>query len=114
MISRHKVATANKVLSKISSLSKGLKLTLEMYSNGREQGYSLLDSEGVWPMKKVAFSESRTTDKVVVLCGTANDFDMQGNIPSDSVYKNRKLFLPTEIDKAAQFIIDYLSSDTKK
>lgn len=107
MIDRHKLSVANKVLNAISRLSKGHKFILETYSNGREQGYALLIDKTY--SKKVAFSESRGSDHIVVFFGNSDDFDFIGNVPSYNVYKTAKFFSPYETEKAANFIIEQLT-----
>jgi hypothetical protein len=104
---------ADKVLKQFISRWKSLKfpsiypeefnLYLEPYQNGREHGWSLS-----YKMRKVAFSEYRNSDQIVVYCGTLADFHLQGNVPSDKVYKRREMFSSEEVDfeNVVQFIID--------
>lgn len=80
-------------------------LLTEPYCNGREQGFSVSN----WKTNnKVSFSESRNSDQIVVYFGKSTDFSMQGNTPSEELYKNKMFFDCLEVEKAADFIIDHL------
>lgn len=81
-------------------------LICEPYCNGREQGFTLLN----WKTsKKVAFSEARGSDSIVVYFGKDTDFSMQGNSPSEETYKiNRSLFDCLKVEEAADFVINHL------
>ena len=59
------------------------------YSNGRENGYHLTTFD---VSRSVSFSEFRNTDQIVVYTGRTIDFSMQGNVPSEDVYNNKKFF----------------------
>lgn len=61
------------------------------WSNGREQGYYLQAS--IWNLKKgercsaaCVFSEARSSDSALVVCGESGDFDYGSNQPSDHVW----------------------------
>lgn len=103
---------ANQVLKEFKSLARasdlGLTVDLNSYTNGRERGYSLNESFN-FNGKKVAFSENRNSDDIVVYFGTALDFEQNTNIPSDKVYASRKFFDYNRADRAAEFIFDYLA-----
>jgi hypothetical protein len=104
--------TANLVLKEFKKLARisDLDLTVALYSytNGREQGYAL-DAGVNLTRRKVAFSENRNSDDIVVYFGTALDFEQNTNIPSDKVYASRKFFDYNKADRAAEFIFDYLA-----
>lgn len=85
------------VLSIVKAKWSDDSIILEMYSNGREQGFALLRAN-----LKVVFSENRRTDDVVVYAGKSSDFSMQGNVPSEEVYKNKRLF--SHYESAASYI----------
>ena len=112
MISRKMIATAQKVLSAANKISRKMDLRLKMYSNGREQGYALYPSKylGMKHTPMVAFSESRGSDSIVVYYGTMEDFNDQGNVPTEYLYSNRMLFRYDDVDGAAKFIIEHLKS----
>jgi len=95
-----KLSAAKAVLDAIGKISGA---SLESYKNGRENGFAL--SKGG---NKVAFSENRNSDDIVVYTGTTTDFEMGGNIPSEESYRNKKYFGPDDAKKAAQFIKHFL------
>lgn len=101
-------AKANAVLAVFFDMfrEKAYKLHVEAYVNGREQGFCL---NNYTSNRKVSFSEDRRSDSIVVYFGFGNDFSMQGNVPSEEVYrKSAKDFKYNEYEKAAQFIHDML------
>lgn len=79
---------------------------VEVYENCRERGFALASCDG----RKVAFSEHRNSDSIVVYCGARKDFEMNTNIPSDRVWENAKFFNPGEAQEAAFFILSYLGT----
>jgi hypothetical protein len=84
-------------------------LSIEAYSNGREQGYCI----DYFPKKKLLYhkiciSENRNSDDIVIYKGKYTDFDITGNIPSEIVYSSAIYFLPNEISQAANHIIQYI------
>jgi len=81
------------------------KLNIESYVNGREHGFCITN----WDNKnRVAFSENRNSDDIVVYFGEYGNFCMQGNVPEDETYRNKRLFPFLAIEKAAEFIKDHL------
>ena len=86
-------------------------IRVEMYSNGREQGYHLKVQTRAY-FAGISFSENRNSDEIVVYSnvdftlkkGTfVEQFSMQGNVPSDEVWRVREMFSsPVE---AAKFIV---------
>jgi len=83
-------------------LNKKKRYYLEFYENGREHGYAITDFN-----IKIVFSENRNSDDVVVYYAESNKFSMQGNIPDEEVYKDKKFF--QNIEDAAKYIIKYLN-----
>jgi len=84
---------------------------LEAYSNGREQGLCLwvfIEQE----IYKFSFSEKRNSDDIVVYYGKTLDFSMQGNVPSEKVYKDAKYFPYFAIPQAAEFIVQQIKEWT--
>lgn len=76
------------------------------YSNGRENGFCLKLFEGS-KFLVIAFSEYRKSDDIVVYIGDSfSDFEMQGNIPSESVYENKKMFGDEE--RAVEYIVSLI------
>lgn len=84
------------------------KLNVEPYLNGRESGFAVHDFYQA--SKKVAFSENRNSDNIVVYYGTSSDFSMQGNTPSEKSYRNAKFFSYDEYHKAAKWIYEFLNA----
>ncbi|RDJ35726.1 MAG: hypothetical protein DWQ19_12985 [Crenarchaeota archaeon] len=80
-------------------------LIVEPYCNGREQGFALELNN-----KKVAFSEGRNSDYIVIYCGKSTDFS-DGNIPSEKVYTNRRLVEFLNIKSAIEIIEDWLQME---
>ena len=78
----------------------------EAYVNCREQGFALASCDA----RKVAFSEFRRSDDIVVYFGARSDFDFNTNIPSEKAYESAKFFKPGQYEKAAKFIVKYLES----
>lgn len=109
-ISRSRVARANTILSAVEWLlnDDDPELSLGMYSNGREQGYTLKNMDNDYPYRMVAFSEYRSSDTTVVYFGTVGDF--AGGLPSDKLWENARHFAYNDIHEAASFIVDYLRS----
>jgi hypothetical protein len=103
-------AAARKVLAIVKRLAKNSKddsyVAVEAYVNCREQGFALASHDE----SKVAFSENRNSDHIVVYYGTRKDFAFNTNIPSEEAYENRKLFMYNEHEKAAKFIVMRLES----
>jgi hypothetical protein len=78
---------------------------VETYSNCREQGFAIKAHDSA----KVAWSECRNSDQIVVYFGKAKDFEFNTNIPSEKSYKNARYFNPDKIEQAARFIFKKLS-----
>jgi hypothetical protein len=104
--------TAKKVLDIVKRLLKTKpkswngKGHIEMYSNGREQGFCIK----VWCNTKVmsiAFATYRSSDQIVVYSGNES-FSLQGNSPSDDAYHSKALFPPVAHEEAAKHIISLL------
>ena len=79
-------------------------LYLESYVNGREHGYAITVDLLTDDEVKVVFSEYRRSDAIVVYVGTARDFSLQGNVPSEEVYKKAVFFAGNNILDAAVYI----------
>lgn len=100
---------ARKVLAEVRKLAKSSKddsqVQIEMYVNCREQGFALASCDE----RKVAFSECRNSDDIVVYYGKRSDFTFNTNIPTDVIYENyQKRFHAHEFSKAARFIMKWL------
>ena len=99
---------ARKVLAEVRRWAKLSKddsiIGIEVYANCREQGFALASCDDL----KVAFSEYRNTDNIVVYFGKRKDFAYNTNIPSDEVYENAKFFGYDKFEAAAKFIVKYL------
>ena len=94
---------ADKVLQGIKKFkaSKKMKLILQCYQNGREQGY-MLNRMDVVSRLYVSFSECRNSDQIVVY---VDDKDNMQSI-SDNAYNNKTFFCPDDHMKAAHYIVD--------
>lgn len=77
---------------------------VECYSNGREQGYVLCGHT-----VRVAFSQYRGSDSIVVYVGGRND--LHGSL-DDRIYKGRRTFDESDIYLAAELIVEELRKDT--
>lgn len=104
---------ARKVLTLVKRLAyvpRGMKekddsiVCVESYVNCREQGFALASCDD----RKVAFSEFRRSDDIVVYFGKREDFAFNTNIPSEEVYESAKFFRFDQHEKAARFILKYL------
>jgi hypothetical protein len=92
-------------------------VVIHAYSNGQENGYcltnySLGDKSAVASKIRnptAAFSEHRSSDKIVVMCGDAIDFMDGGCIPTDKVFNSARFLFDTP-EKAAKHIASYLIS----
>ena len=98
--------TLNLIKKRVKLFSKDGHIWVEAYSNGREQGFCLVNCD---KEVKIAFSENRNSDDLVVYVGKSSHFDgvgfdMQGNVPNEGVYANKKFFRYDQLDKAADFI----------
>lgn len=117
-IDEDKMNVAQKVLKHVKKIGLNLPQDeaaahLEAYSNGREQGLSLTvsDSSGAeFEVRKVAFSENRNSDNIVVYVGSDYDFRMNGNVPSEDVWGYRHYFDPDDHKGAAEFIVGFLTA----
>ena len=105
MIDYGKMAVANSVLAEIEKQAGALSLYLEAYSNGREQGYSVWSTDN---NRRVAFSEYRNADFIVVYPGVYSDFAMQGNVPNKPAYQWQQGFNAGDYKGAAKWIVEYL------
>ncbi len=103
-------AAARKVLAIVKRLAKNSKddsyVAVESYVNCREQGFALASHDNA----KVAFSEFRRSDDIVVYFGKRSDFAFNTNIPSEEVYESAKFFRFDQHEKAARFVLKYLES----
>jgi hypothetical protein len=102
--------TARKVLAEVkrwAALSKDNALIdTQAYVNCREQGFALSTGDD----RKVAFSEFRRSDDIVVYFGTSAEFERNTNIPSEEVYESARFFRYNQIEAAAKFIVKFLES----
>jgi len=102
---------ARKILAAVKPLLRSKKddndfVMVQPYVNCREQGFALCSNNN----RKVAFSEYRRSDEIVVYYGKRKDFAFNTNIPSDKVYENAKFYAPKQIESAARFVVNCLKS----
>ena len=118
MISKHhSLKAADNVLTALRRLDTPgadhppLKVMVQCYANGREEGYSLYSlrspDDG---FRQIAVAQYRNSDNIVVYFGTILDFYMAGNIPSDKIYKAARFFKYNESMLAAKFILEYFTN----
>lgn len=87
------------------------KLIVQPYINGRENGFYvrfLYVEDPPRDSPAVVFARDRRSDQTVIYVGKSIDFSMQGNIPSEEVYKKKKLYSSLRPVEAMQFIFDTL------
>lgn len=103
-------AAARKVLAIVKRLAKNSKddsyVAVEAYVNCREQGFALSSHDNA----KVAFSEFRRSDDIVVYTGARADFAFNTNIPGEEVYESARFFRYNQHEAAAKFIVKFLES----
>ena len=103
-------AAARKVLAIVKRLAKNSKddsyIGVEVYANCREQGFALASHDNA----KVAFSEHRRSDDIVVYFGIRADFEWNTNIPSEKVWASARYFRYNQHEAAAKFIVKFLES----
>jgi hypothetical protein len=106
-------ARANAVLAELKKLAKndGARFYVEPYKNGRERGWAVERADPFVDLK-VAFSEGRSTDDLVVYRGRGRDFDAAGNIPSEEVYEDGSYHSTPE--KAALVAWSYLRGEVAR
>jgi hypothetical protein len=109
MITGEKMNLAKRILAQVEKFSGETELHLEAYANGREQGFSVANFN-TDKVKRVAFSEYRNTDQIVVYWGVYSDFSNAGNCPNAEIYKNANFFGDNDIVGAARFIAEYLEA----
>lgn len=96
---------ANAVLSIVLDQAKdSSQFFVEPYVNGREVGWCI----SMFMTRRVAFSENRNSDSIVVYRGDVVDFSMQGNVPNEKVYRNSAMFDHDGYLAAAKFILLHL------
>jgi len=103
-IDTSKIRLAQRVLDEVKSLLRKVTprkgylptpLSLNMYSNGREQGYAITLWQGGGKSVRWLFSEHRNSDRIVVYFGTGM-FDL-----TDEEYREAAFFdTPQEAAKA--------------
>jgi hypothetical protein len=110
---------ARGVLAAVRRLLKDVELRdnqtviLEPYKNGREKGFCLKAFRGNSYRKgvsyvSIAFAENRKSDDIVVYTDLMRDFDMQGNVPTEKAYEDRKYFGYQQYEKAAKHIVSII------
>ena len=100
---------SEKVLKIIRRLAKRFKpkdvgdyMLLDNWSNGREQGFHISRDQ-----KGVCFAQQRNSDSILVICGTAMEFDISTNMPSDEAW-NRHNPCFNDDEKAARHIVKFI------
>ena len=89
----------NRLKKELHKIKSKEEVLLEMYSNGREQGYHLkvVTEDGTaWGC---SFSENRNSDQLIVYIGTGETFwvpfQMSGNVPTEAISK-KALYYATD------------------
>lgn len=108
---------SDKVLNLVKTILKRIKhketITIQVWSNGREQGYHLRFfhlMEGSFETFCVNFAQQRNSDLVLVVPGNHMEFDPQTNHPNDVAWNRRKEF--NNDYSASKFIVEKLLSQT--
>jgi hypothetical protein len=115
IVKHYSLQHSDKVLKHVRKLLPKVKgdITLQSWSNGREQGYHLSQiilGNGSYNVFGINFAQQRNSDFIVVIHGSAKDFDLQTNHPNDAAWNRRKEF-SNYID-AAYFIVETLWGHT--
>ena len=95
---------ADAVLAIVDDLAQDDVLYLEPYQNGREHGWILYDGSGAG----AAFAENRNSDHIVIYLGARSEFEMQGNVPSERAWKDRRMVGCNAYYDAAEIIAIHL------
>ena len=99
---------ANKILALVRRELRGVRsareVSIEAWANCREQGYCIKASPPDWDRRvAICFAQTRNSDSLVVIAGSARDFNNQTNQPSEKIWEaNRKFFDGDK--KAAEYI----------
>lgn len=115
MIERHySLKHADNVLKFVKRLARGTKMKfgLEVWSNGRMQGYFLDRTDGnpnEWP--GVVWAQYKTSDSTIVIFGRTCQFDVTTHMPNEELWQeeHQKFFPYDKDEEAAKFIVDYLT-----
>ena len=82
------------------------KVGLEVWANGREQGYCLSIHKMPSGVIKLVFAQHRSSESILVICSLDDHFDSISNNPNEAAWKRAKSF---ESDRdAAKYIVDCL------
>ena len=107
----YSLKVARKVVAKINLPKEIAKeCCVKSWGNCREQGLHIV-KYGVKDGKGVAIAQQRSSDEILVVCGSDRDFDTQTYQPSDELWDRagaRTHFHYDEIEKAAKHIEKYL------
>lgn len=99
---------SNKVLKIVEKALRKTKqrITVEAWSNGREQGYYL--SGHLAGGRGCCFAQQRNSDSIVVVFGKTTEFDVTTNMPNDERWQKMVELYPDEI--AAASIADWMQT----
>tara|TARA_R110002051_G_scaffold317822_1_gene399440 strand:- start:303 stop:680 length:378 start_codon:yes stop_codon:yes gene_type:complete len=112
------IIVADKVLSEFKKIARKTTSTqpyegfcmIDLYSNCREQGYSITRLFDASRATQCVFAENRNSDSIVVYTGRSSvDFDLSSQIPSEKIYAKRHYFNRNEHKQAAQYVFDKLT-----
>jgi len=107
IVARKVVKELEKILPK--EIAKNCQV--ESWANGREQGLCLKHwpaEAGILFSKMAVFSEARSSDNILVIAGTSDDFCHQTNQPNEQAYENRKYFDCNDYSGAAKYVKEFL------
>lgn len=67
---------------------------IEAWSNGREQGYAikLMERRDLDDWQTCVFAQQRSSDQVIMIAGSALEFDVSTNMPSEKIWSTAKYF----------------------
>ena len=109
IVTNRKMAEADKVLAAFKKMAvankiEGIVISVDLYSNGREQGYSLYIQDinkGIKNLYSICFSEYRRSDEIVIYVNE----EIPPNIGiTDKAYENAKFVGYRKYKEAAEYI----------
>jgi hypothetical protein len=83
-----KIKTKHDVVNR--QLESGI--TIEHFSNCREQGYSLIIYKNATSTLRINFAQQRNSDQIVVVFGPSEGFNISTNAPNEEIYAGNQCF----------------------
>lgn len=106
MRKHHSLLVAGSVLNRLMKdpFAKKCPAIIQVYKNGREQGYSITDTVNRYSFA-ISFAENRNSDQIVIYAGHADDSGL-----SPTAYANGLYFSYNDISHAVDLIVGYLKA----